>query len=94
MGPRPGGSIERPGVAWIGARVVRFPGSPGWSAAPAPVPRDRSRRCSPLAVQVWFTRVLRDGFAAQLAGSYHPFRQFAENHLACLLEQHASRAAK
>jgi hypothetical protein len=45
-------------------------------------------------VQVWFTRVLRDGFAAQLAGSYHPFRQFAENHLACLLEQHASRAAK
>ncbi|EFN50965.1 hypothetical protein CHLNCDRAFT_28513 [Chlorella variabilis] len=42
------------------------------------------------AVEVWFSRVLRDGFAAQLAGSFQPFRHWAAHHLACLLSAHGS----
>ena len=40
-------------------------------------------------MQLWFARVLRDGFAAQLAGGPHvTFRQLAEHHLAGLLAEH------
>jgi 2-haloacid dehalogenase len=35
-------------------------------------------------LQLWFARVLRDAFAAQLAGVFAPFRDFAGYHLAAL----------
>lgn len=44
------------------------------------------------AVQLWFSRVLRDGFAAQLAGSPLPFKHFAAYHLGCLLGAHPAAA--
>lgn len=44
------------------------------------------------AVEVWFSRVLRDGFAAQLSGTFLPFRHFATYHLGCLLAAHPNAA--
>ena len=45
---------------------------------------------APLPIwQVWFARILRDGFAAQLTGGPHvTFRQLAEHHLSGLLAEH------
>lgn len=40
-------------------------------------------------MQLWYARILRDGFATQLAGGPHMnFRQLAEHHLAGLLAEH------
>lgn len=44
------------------------------------------------ASQLWFSRVLRDGFAAQLAGTFLPFKHFAAYHLGCLLDAHPAGA--
>lgn len=44
------------------------------------------------AVELWFSRVLRDGFAAQLAGTFLPFKHFAAYHLGCLLDAHPAGA--
>ena len=38
-------------------------------------------------MQPWFASVLRDGFAAQLAGQFVSFKQLAEAHLAHLLAE-------
>ncbi|MDP8978509.1 MAG: haloacid dehalogenase type II [Actinomycetota bacterium] len=38
------------------------------------------------ALQIWFTRVLRDGLALAATGDYHPFRALAAGHLAHLLD--------
>lgn len=36
-------------------------------------------------MQAWFAAVLRDGFAAQLAGRFQPFKEHGSYHLDCLL---------
>jgi hypothetical protein len=38
-----------------------------------------------LGAQLWFARVLRDGFAAQGAGLFVPFREVGAAHLDTLL---------
>ncbi len=40
------------------------------------------------ALQVWFARVLRDGFALAAVGDYQPFRQLATTHLRGVLREH------
>ncbi|KAL4421285.1 hypothetical protein ABPG75_010576 [Micractinium tetrahymenae] len=52
----------------------------------------RQLRLPSSAVELWFSRVLRDGFAAQLAGTFLPFRHFAAYHLGCLLGSHPAAA--
>ncbi|MBW3601956.1 MAG: haloacid dehalogenase type II [Actinobacteria bacterium] len=37
------------------------------------------------ALQIWFTRVLRDGLALAATGDYHPFRALAAGHLTHML---------
>eukprot|EP00887_Chlorella_sp_A99_P004148 scaffold23.g4148.t1 len=44
------------------------------------------------SVELWLASVLRDGFAAQAAGAFVPFRRFAEAHLARLLSEAGLRA--
>lgn len=39
-------------------------------------------------LDVWFARVLRDGFAAAVAGTFVAFPDLARHHLAVLLEDH------
>lgn len=48
--------------------------------------------CSHPALQLWFSRVLRDGFAAQLSGTFLPFKHFAACHLGSLLGAHPAAA--
>jgi 2-haloacid dehalogenase len=40
-------------------------------------------------LELWFTRVLRDGIAAAAAGRYAPFAELADHHLRLLLRRHA-----
>lgn len=40
------------------------------------------------AVDVWFARTLRDGFATAATGTYAPFRDIAAHHLGTLLAEH------
>lgn len=51
----------------------------------APLPPHPPNPCKPRKPQAWFASVLRDGFAAQLAGTFLPFRHFAALHLGALL---------
>ncbi|KAL4424590.1 hypothetical protein ABPG77_009174 [Micractinium sp. CCAP 211/92] len=44
------------------------------------------------AVELWFSRVLRDGFAAQLSGTFLPFKHYAACHLGSLLDAHPAAA--
>lgn len=67
-------------------------------AAPPPPPAHRPCcqtwcRC-PFPPQLWFARVLRDGFAAQLAGAPVTFRQLAGLHLDSLLAAHPASPHK
>lgn len=39
-------------------------------------------------LEVWFTRVLRDGVAASAAGAFATFPELARHHLVVLLDQH------
>lgn len=43
--------------------------------------------------EVWFARILRDGFAAAAAGTFAAFGDLAVDHLRSLLEQHGLDAA-
>lgn len=56
------------------------------SVFPCPPPTHPPRHLSPtLGAQLWFARVLRDGFAAQGAGLFVPFREVGAAHLDTLL---------
>src|SRR5947209_20230392 len=44
------------------------------------------------ALELWFARTLRDGFALAAAGSYRPFGDVARGALAGLLAQHGRPA--
>lgn len=43
-------------------------------------------------LEVWFTRILRDGFAAAAAGTFAAFPDLARHHLTALLEQQGQEA--
>lgn len=49
--------------------------------------RRQTSRAAGALLQLWFSRVLRDGFAAQLAGAFVPFKQLAQAHLEHLLAE-------
>lgn len=44
-------------------------------------------------LEVWFARVLRDGFAASAAGTFAAFPHLARHHLKALLEEHVGAAS-
>lgn len=41
-------------------------------------------------LEVWFTRILRDGFAATAAGTFVAFPEMARHHLSVLLRRHGA----
>jgi 2-haloacid dehalogenase len=45
-------------------------------------------------LDVWFARILRDGFAAAAAGAFAPFPALARHHTAVLLESHGRTATE
>jgi 2-haloacid dehalogenase len=45
-------------------------------------------------LELWFTRILRDGFAATAAGGFASFSELAEHHLAALLRRHGLPAGE
>jgi 2-haloacid dehalogenase len=45
-------------------------------------------------LELWFTRILRDGFAAAAAGGFAGFRDLAEHHLLELLRRHQLTATE
>jgi 2-haloacid dehalogenase len=46
----------------------------------------------PGQLELWFTRILRDGFAAAAAGRFAGFRELADHHLRELLRRHRMEA--
>jgi 2-haloacid dehalogenase len=42
-------------------------------------------------LDVWFARILRDGFAAAAAGAFAPFTELARHHAAVLLDERGER---